>query len=123
MDSQYTIITIITVLMFLVPLLLTLNHLKSRMNFSLTNIRLLFNLGLIYQIGVGLIFYLTFLVFGGDIFRQELRTEWFDVVSMATLWFYIIGLFYYIPALILLNLIIGVIKWIRKNKASTQHGI
>jgi hypothetical protein len=123
MDSQYTIITIITVLMFLVPLLLTLNHLKSRMNFSLTNIRLLFNLGLIYQIGVGLIFYLTFLVFGGDIFRQELRTEWFDVVSMATLWFYIIGLFYYIPALILLNLLIGVIKWIRKNKASTQHGI
>jgi hypothetical protein len=123
MDSQYTIITIITVLMFLVPLLLTLNHLKSRMNFSLTNIRLLFNLGLIYQIGVGLIFYLTFLVFGGDIFRQELRTEWFDVVSMATVWFYIIGLFYYIPALILLNLLIGVIKWIRKNKASTQHGI
>jgi hypothetical protein len=123
MDSQYTIITIITVLMFLVPLLLTLNHLKSRMNFSLTNIRLLFNLGLIYQIGVGLIFYLTFLVFGGDIFRQELRTEWFDVVSMATVWFYIIGLFYYIPALILLNLLIGVIKWIRKNKASTQHCI
>ncbi len=123
MDSQYTIITIITVLMFLVPLLLTLNHLKSRMNFSLTNIRLLFNLGLIYQIGVGLIFYLTFLVFGGDIFRQELRTEWFDVVSMATVWFYVIGLFYYIPALILLNLIIGVVKWIRKNKASTQHGI
>ncbi len=123
MDSQYTIITIITVLMFLVPLLLTLNHIKSRMNFSLTNIRLLFNFGLIYQIGVGSIFYLTFLVFGGDIFRQELRTEWFDMVSMATVWFYVIGLFYYIPALILLNLIIGLIKWTRKNKASTQHGI
>jgi len=123
MDSQYTIITIITVLMFLVPLLLRLNYLKSRMNFSITNIRLLFNFGLIYQIGVGSIFYLTFLVFGGDIFRQELGTEWFDMVSMATVWFYIIGLFYYIPALILLNLIIGLIKWIRKNKASTQHGI
>ena len=123
MDSQYTIITIITVLMFLVPLLLTLNHIKSRMNFSLTNIRLLFNFGLIYQIGVGSIFYLTFLVFGGDIFRQELRTEWFDMASMATVWFYVIGLFYYIPALILLNLIIGLIKWTRKNKASTQHGI
>ena len=123
MDSQYTIITIITVLMFLVPLLLTLNHIKSRMNFSLTNIRLLFNFGLIYQIGVGSIFYLTFLVFGGDIFKQELRTEWFDMVSMATVWFYVIGLFYYIPALILLNLIIGLIKWTRKNKASTQHGI
>jgi hypothetical protein len=109
--------------MFLVPLLLRLNYLKSRMNFSITNIRLLFNFGLIYQIGVGSIFYLTFLVFGGDIFRQELGTEWFDMVSMATVWFYIIGLFYYIPALILLNLIIGLIKWIRKNKASTQHGI
>lgn len=115
-DIEYILITTLTVLFFVLPVVFTLNRLKHKMTFSLTKIRLLFNYSLIPQLGLGLLFYLTFLVFGGNIFGNLTKTNWFDIISIATLWFYIIGVFYYIPSLVLLNLTVGQINLIRKNK-------
>ena len=113
---EYTLIITLTVIFFILPVILTIYRLRHKMNFSLTKIRLLFNYSLISQFGLGLILYLTFLVFGGDIFGNLTKTDWFEIISVATLWFYIIGVFYYIPSVLLLNLTIGLINLIRKNK-------
>jgi len=91
------------------------------MNFSPSKIRLLFNYSLLIQIGLGLILYLTFLVYGGAIFGDLTKTEWFELIGMATVWFYLVGLIYYIPAVILLNLIIGLIIFISKNKKPAHN--
>jgi hypothetical protein len=86
------------------------------MTFSLKKIRLLFNYSLIAQLGLGLLLYLTFLVLGGTVFGNLTKTNWFEIISIATLWFYIIGVFYYIPSVVVLNLTVGLINLIRKNK-------
>jgi hypothetical protein len=115
-DIEYILITTLTVLFFVLPFVFTLNRLKHKMTFSLTKIRQLFNYSLIPQLGLGLLLYLTFLVFGGNIFGNLTKTNWFELISIATLWFYIIGVFYYIPSVVVLNLIVGLINLIRKNK-------
>jgi hypothetical protein len=93
------------------------------MTFSLTKIRQLFNYSLIPQLGLGLLLYLTFLVFGGNIFGNLTKTNWFELISIATLWFYIIGVFYYIPSVVVLNLIVGLINLIRKNKKPAGNNV
>ena len=115
-DIEYILITTLTVLFFVLPVVFMLNRLKHKMTFSLTKIRLLFNYSLIPQLGLGLLLYLTFLVFGGNIFGNLTKTNWYELISIATLWFYIIGVFYYIPSVVVLNLIVGLINLIRKNK-------
>lgn len=115
-DIEYILITTLTVLLFVLPVVFMLNRLKHKMTFSLTKIRLLFNYSLIPQLGLGLLLYLTFLVFGGNIFGNLTKTNWFELISIATLWFYIIGVFYYIPSVVVLNLTVGLLNLIRKNK-------
>ena len=115
-DIEYILITTLTVLFFVLPVVLTLNRLKHKMAFSLIKLRLLINYSLIPQLGLGLLLYLTFLVFGGNVFGNLTKSNWFEIISIATLWFYIIGVFYYIPSLVLLNLTVGLINLIRKNK-------
>jgi hypothetical protein len=122
-DIEYLLITTLTVLFFVLPIVYTLNRLKHKMTFSLTKIRLLFNYSLIPQLGLGLLFYLTFLVFGGNIFGNLTKTNCFEIISIATLWFYIIGVFYYIPSLLLLNLTAGLINLIRKNKKPAGNNV
>ncbi len=122
-DLEYILITTLTVLLFILPVVLTLNRLKHKMTFSLTKIRLLFNYSLIPQLGLGLLLYLTFLVFGGNIFGNLTKTNWFELISIATLWFYIIGVFYYIPSVVVLNLIVGLINLIRKNKKPAGNNV
>ena len=120
-DIEYILITTLTVLLFVLPVVMTLYRLRHNMTFSLTKIRQLFNYSLIVQFGIGLLLYLTFLVFGGNIFGNLSRTNWFEIISIATLWFYIIGVFYYIPSVIVLNLIVGLINLIRKSKKSAGN--
>jgi len=122
-DIEYILITTLTVLFFVLPVVLTLNRLKHKMTFSLTKIRLLFNYSLIPQLGLGLLLYLTFLVFGGNLFGNLTKTNWFELISIATLWFYIIGVFYYIPSVVVLNLIVGLINLIRKNKKPAGNNV
>jgi hypothetical protein len=122
-DIEYILITTLTVLFFVLPVVFTLNRLKHKMTFSLTKIRQLFNYSLIPQLGLGLLLYLTFLVFGGNIFGNLTKTNWFELISIATLWFYIIGVFYYIPSVVVLNLIVGLINLTRKNKKPTGNNV
>jgi hypothetical protein len=122
-DIEYILITTLTVLFFVLPFVFTLNRLKHKMTFSLTKIRQLFNYSLIPQLGLGLLLYLTFLVFGGNIFGNLTKTNWFELISIATLWFYIIGVFYYIPSVVVLNLIVGLINLIRKNKNPAGNNV
>ena len=123
-DLTYPIVTSLTVLFFVLPLIFIILWKRPNTKSILTKIRLIFNYTLLLQIGLGLLLYLILLVFGGTIFGELTKSEWFELISMATVWFYIIGLFYYIPAIVLLNLIIGVVNLIKKNKkTSTQHGI
>ena len=122
-DIEYILITTLTVLFFVLPFVFTLNRLKHKMTFSLTKIRQLFNYSLIPQLGLGLLLYLTFLVFGGNIFGNLTKTNWFELISIATLWFYIIGVFYYIPSVVVLNLIVGLINLIRKNKKPAGNNV
>jgi hypothetical protein len=122
-DIEYILITTLTVLFFVLPVVFTLNRLKHKMTFSLTKIRQLFNYSLIPQLGLGLLLYLTFLVFGGNIFGNLTKTNWFELISIATLWFYIIGVFYYIPSVVVLNLIVGLINLIRKNKKPAGNNV
>lgn len=114
-DLTYTIVTIITVLLFALPLLYMIYRKRKQLTLNPTEIRKLFNHTLLLQILLGLFLYLTFLVFGGDIFGDLTSAKWFEVISIATVWFYIIGLFYYIPSVVLMNLVIWLII-ITKNK-------
>jgi hypothetical protein len=122
-DMEYTIIITLTVLLFVLPVLLTLFRFRRKMTFSLSKIRLLINYSLLSQIGFGLLLYLTFLVFGGHIFGDLTKTNWFEIASVTTLWFYIIGIFYYIPSVILLNLTVGLINLISKNEKPAGNNV
>ena len=122
-EIEYILTTTLTVLFFVLPVVLTLNWLRHKMTISLTKIRLLFNCSLIPHLGLGLLLYLTFLVFGGNIFGSLSRTNWFEIISVATLWFYIIGVFCYIPSLIVLNLTVGLKNLIRKNKKPAGNNV
>lgn len=119
-DIEYILITTLTVLFFVLPVVYTLNRLKHKMTFSLTKIKLLFNYSLISQIGLGFLLYFILIVFGGNIFGSLTRTNWFELISVATLGYCIIGVFYYIPAVVVLNLAIGMINLVRKNKQSAR---
>lgn len=114
-DITYIIVSVLTAVFFILPMVYTFYRLKTHTNFSLAKIRQLFNYTLLLQLLLGLILYLTFLVFGRDIFGNLTKTEMFQMLYMATFWFYIIGVFFYIPAVILLNLTLGIINWTRKN--------
>lgn len=120
-DFTYIIVTTITVLFFALPLLFTVYRQRRQLSFNPTKIRLLFNHSLLLQIGLGLLFYLTFLVFGGDIFGDLSRAKWFEIISIATVWFYIIGIFYYIPGIVLMNLVIWFIILTRKKNNVKQQ--
>ena len=108
-DLTYTFVTTITVLLFALPLLIMIYRKRKQLTLNPTEIRQLFNHSLLLQIILGLLLYLTFLVFGGDIFGDLTSAKWFEIISIATVWFYIIGLFYYIPSVVLMNLVIWLI--------------
>ena len=108
-DLTYTFVTIITVLLFASPLLIMIYRKRKQLTLNPTEIRQLFNHSLLLQIILGLSFYLTFLVFGGDIFGDLTSAKGFEIISIATVWFYIIGIFYYIPSVVLINLVIWLI--------------
>lgn len=115
-DLTYTIVTIITVLLFALPLLYIIYRKRKQLTLKPKEIRKLFNHTLLLQILLGLFLYLTFLVFGGDIFGDLTSAKWFEVISIAIVWFYIIGLFYYIPSIFLMNLVILLIFLTRKKR-------
>jgi hypothetical protein len=115
-DLTYTIVTIITVLLFALPLLYMIYRKRKQLTLNPKEIRKLFNHTLLLQILLGLFLYLTFLVFGGDIFGDLTSAKWFEVISIAIVWFYIIGLFYYIPSIVLMNLVIWLIILTRKKR-------
>src|SRR5690554_8143006 len=102
-DLTYTIVTIITVLLFALPLLYMIYRKRKQLTLNPKEIRKLFNHTLLLQILLGLFLYLTFLVFGGNIFGDLTSAKWFEVISIAIVWFYIIGLFYYIPSIVLMR--------------------
>jgi len=115
-DLTYTIVTIITVLLFALPLLYMIYRKRKQLTLNPKEIRKLFNHTLLLQILLGLFLYLTFLVFGGNIFGDLTSAKWFEVISIAIVWFYIIGLFYYIPSIVLMNLVIWLIILTRKKR-------
>lgn len=115
-DLTYTIVTIITVLLFALPLLYIIYRKRKQLTLKPKEIRKLFNHTLLLQILLGLFLYLTFLVFGGNIFGDLTSAKWFEVISIAIVWFYIIGLFYYIPSIFLMNLVILLIFLTRKKR-------
>ena len=115
-DLTSTIVTIITVLLFALPLLYMIYRKRKQLTLNPKEIRKLFNHTLLLQILLGLFLYLTFLVFGGDIFGDLTSAKWFEVISIATVWFYIIGLFYYIPSIVLMNLVIWLIILTRMKR-------
>jgi hypothetical protein len=115
-DLTYTIVTITTVLLFALPLLFVIYLKRKQLTFNPTKIRQLFNHTLLLQIVLGLLLYLSFLVFGGDFFGNLTSAKWFEIISIATVWFYIIGLFYYIPSIVLMNLVIWLIILRRRKR-------
>ena len=115
-DLTYTIVTTTTVLLFALPLLFMIYQKRKQLSLNPTEIRQLFNYTLLLQIVLGLLLYLTFLVFGGDIFGALTSAKWFEIISIATVWFYIIGLFYYIPGIILMYLVTWLIILTQKKK-------
>lgn len=115
-DLTYTIVTIITVLLFALPLLYMIYRKRKQLTLNPKEIRKLFNHTLLLQILLGLFLYLTFLVFGGNIFGDLTSATWFEVISIAIVWFYIIGLFYYIPSIVLMNLVIWLIILTRNKR-------
>ena len=115
-DLTYTIVTITTVLLFALPLLVVIYRKRKQLTFNPTKIRQLFNHTLLLQIVLGLLLYFSFLVFGRDFFGNLTSAKWFEIISIATVWFYIIGLFYYIPSIVLMNLVIWLIILTRKKR-------
>jgi hypothetical protein len=120
-ELTYPIVTTLTVLFFVLPLLFIRLRQNLRLKFTLTKIRRLFNYTFLLHIGLGLLLHLTFIVFGESIFGELTKSKWFKLISMATVWFYIIGLFYYAPAIVMLNLIIELIHLIKKKLPPNKH--
>ena len=121
-EFEYGIVVIVTTLLFVIPIILTLYKFHRKLNFKISKIHFLFNISLLLQIGLGIIFYLTFLTFGEVLFENYSNTKWFEIISTATLWYSVIGIFYYVPFLILLNIIIILINLIRKKKPAHNTG-
>jgi glucan phosphoethanolaminetransferase (alkaline phosphatase superfamily) len=119
MNFNYTVITILTIAFFVTPIAVVLYKRRIEFEFNLAEITRLINVSLIYQFILGTILYLLFIVIGEQLVHVVFSREIYTSLSAATVWFSIIAVIYYIPSLILLNLIDWILK--RKKKKPTHN--
>lgn len=112
MNFNYTVITILTITFFVTPIAAVLYKRRNEFKLNLAEITKLVNVTLLYQFILGAVLYLLFIVSGEQLVHVVFSREIYTSLSAATVWFSIIGVIYYIPSLILLNLI----NWILKRK-------
>ncbi len=105
---------IVTILLFIFPIILIaiLNSLFQ--NFELKNIVITLNKSLLIQIAFGIILYLSvqFLPNFNDKYESNIIS---DTIIETSIYYILIGMFYYLPCLILLNLITKSWKNISRN--------
>jgi hypothetical protein len=105
MDFNYGLISGLTVAFFLIPIIFNYLRIKKDFKFNFKSVTVLFNRSLIFQIIVGAILTLLFLVSGGKFARVLFSGQVNATFSMATVWFGVISVFYYLPSVLLLNIL------------------
>jgi hypothetical protein len=109
------VVNSIVVLMFLLPVLRQFIKNKLFRNFSLDSLTRTFNKALILQIVIGAIFSLISLILY-NVFYTVGESNSFTLILMeATVNFLIIGLYIYLPILVLLNVVNRGIKKLSKS--------
>jgi mannose/fructose/N-acetylgalactosamine-specific phosphotransferase system component IIC len=105
MDFNYTLISALTVIFFVIPIFFKYLKNKKDFRFDLKSITTLINYSLILQILLGVILYLLFLATGDKLVHIVFSRKIHTTFSIATVWFGVIGVFFYVPLAILLNII------------------
>ncbi len=116
MDFNYTVISILTIAFFVSPITVVFFKRRNEFKLNLAEITRLLNVSLIVQIILATALYLIFIISGEQFVHVVYSREIYTSITAATVWFSIIGVMYYIPVLIFLN----IINWILKRKKKSQ---
>lgn len=113
MTLKYEIINMLTILLFGLPIVYFILKRKVFIQFSLKELLKSFNLAFIVQLILAGIFFISIEFLDKTIYVKGAGTDLTDIFMETSKTYLIIGIFCYLPALILLNLIgylISIIK-------------
>jgi hypothetical protein len=110
------IITVLTILLFLLPILIVAKTQALQKSFSFQNLLRSINKSLPLQIGLGLILLLSGYLLDKLVYVNSNGNAFTDSVIGTAYTFNVIGLFMYLPSLALLNLINLLLKAISKSR-------
>ncbi len=105
MTGKYEITILLTVLSFGLPVLFFILTRKAFMPFSLRQLTKSLNLALIVQIVIAGLFLGLMLLIDKKIYGEGRETDLTDIFMNTGMTYTIVGAFFYLPGLILLNLI------------------
>ncbi len=110
------IITVVTFLLFLIPILIVAKTQSLQKSFSFKNLLRSINKSLPLQIGLGLILLLSGYLLDKLVYVNGNGNEFTHIVIGTAYTFNVVGLFMYLPSLALLNLINLLLKAILKRR-------
>jgi hypothetical protein len=105
MTGKYEITILLTVLSFGLPVLYFILTTKAFIPFSLRQLTKSFNLALIVQIVLAGLFLGLMSLIDKKIYGEGRGTDFTDIFMNTGMYYTIVGAFFYVPGLILLNLI------------------
>lgn len=115
MDFNYKIITILTITFFVAPIVLVFFKRNFGLKVNLNQITILINYSVIIQLLIGVLLFLLFIVSEDNLVHIVFSRKVHTTFSIATVWFGVIGLFFYTPGVLLLNIINWLVNRNKKN--------
>jgi hypothetical protein len=116
MIGKYEITVLLTVISFCLPVLYFIMTRKAFWPFSLSQLTKSFNLALIVQIVLGFLFLGLMMLIDKKIYGEGHGTYLTDVFMNTGMTYSVVGVFFYVPGLILLNLISYLNSRLKRNK-------
>ena len=110
MIYQYGIVILLTVVMFGLPVLIFSKTKRALTPFSFNKLTRAFNFALIPQLALAIIVIATLAYLDQKIYPEGRGTDFTDLIMGTGMTYLIIGAYFYLPSLLIINLI----KWIKK---------
>jgi hypothetical protein len=113
--GNIAIVTVATILLFLIPILIVAKKQSLLKSFSWQNFLKVINKSLLFQVGIGLMLLLSGYLLDKIVYLNSDGNLVTDSIIGTAYTFVVIGIFMYLPILALLNLINLILKAILKR--------
>jgi hypothetical protein len=106
----------ITFLVFVIPLILLCVRKSIFKLFTFHKLTTIFNWTLIYYVAISAVFLITMKIIDVKVYGQERNNDFTDVIMGVCYTYVVIGFFFYLPSVAILNIINLTIKKIKEIK-------